>query len=396
MTADAQQVVALDGAEITRRVEALLPEIDGRADEIAEARRLPRDLVDALKTAGVFRMSMPEAWGGSALPLPDQVRIVESLAYADPSVGWCVMIGSDSGFYSAFLDDASARELWTDIDDITAGWLFPGGQAESVDGGYRVSGRWKFGSGCTHADVMIAGCIVMNDNGAPVLGPDGMPVVRTAVARADRFEVIDTWHTTGLAGSGSNDYACKGLFVPVEHTFSLAEPVKRDGPLHAIPGGFLANMQAVALGLARRAIDEAIAVVTDKIVLPEGVAMREVPRVREAIADAQRQHRSAQAYASRSIDDAWTQLSSGAALSVDQRVDLILSRVEAFRMAQDVTAAMVRLVGTQAIYSTSILDRLVRDAITINQHVAAGPVMLDAAGRLALGLELQGFVAAIV
>src|SRR4051812_29015413 len=67
ITEDAQMVVPLDGAEITRRVEALLPEIDGRADEIAEARRLPRDLVDALKTTGVFRMSMPEAWGGSAL-----------------------------------------------------------------------------------------------------------------------------------------------------------------------------------------------------------------------------------------------------------------------------------------------------------------------------------------
>jgi alkylation response protein AidB-like acyl-CoA dehydrogenase len=306
------------------------------------------------------------------------------------------MIGSDSGFYSAFLDDAAARGLWTDLDDITAGWLFPGGQAVGVDGGYRVSGRWKFGSGCTHADVMIAGCIVMNDNGPPVIGPDGMPVVRTVVARSDRFDVIDTWHTTGLAGSGSNDYACTDLFVPVEHTFSLAEPVRRDGPLHMLPGGFLANMHAVALGLARRAIDEAIAVVTDKIVLPEGVAMREVPRVREAIADAQRQHRSAAAYADRSIEIAWAQVASGDSLSVDQRVDLILSRVEAFRMAQDVTTAMVRLVGTQAIYATSILDRLLRDAITINQHVAAGPTMIDAAGRLSLGLELEGFVAAIV
>jgi alkylation response protein AidB-like acyl-CoA dehydrogenase len=286
--------------------------------------------------------------------------------------------------------------LWTDLDDITAGWLFPGGQAVGVDGGYRVSGRWKFGSGCTHADVMIAGCIVMNDNGPPVIGPDGMPVVRTVVARSDRFDVIDTWHTTGLAGSGSNDYACTDLFVPVEHTFSLAEPVRRDGPLHTLPGGFLTNMQAVPLGLARRAIDEAIAVVTNKIVMPEGTAMREVPRVREAIADAQRQHRSAAAYADRSIEIAWAQVASGDSLSADQRVDLILSRVEAFRMAQEVTTAMVRLVGTQAIYATSILDRLVRDAITINQHVAAGPVMVDAAGRLSLGLELQGFVAAIV
>ena len=223
-----------------------------------------------------------------------------------------------------------------------------------------------------------------------------MPVVRTVVARADRFEIIDTWYTTGLAGSGSNDYACKDLFVPVKHTFSLAEPVRRNGPLDAIPGGFLTNMQAVALGLARRAIDEAIAVVTNKIVLPEGVAMRDVPRVREAIADAQRQHRSAAGLRHPQHRRTPGRSCPRAALSVDQRVDLILSRVEAFRMAQDVTAAMVRLVGTQAIYATSILDRLVRDAITINQHVAAGPVMLDAAGRLSLGLELQGFVAAIV
>ena len=239
MTADAHEVVTLDGAEIARRVEALLPEIETRADEIAATRRLPRDLVDSLKATGVFRMSMPEAWGGPAVPLPEQVRIVESLAYADPSVGWCVMIGSDSGFYSAFLDDDAARELWNDIDDITAGWLFPGGQAIPLDGGYRVSGRWKFGSGCTHADVMVAGCIVMNDTGAPVFGPDATPVVRTVVARADRFEIIDTWHTTGLAGSGSNDYTCRDLFVPVEHTFSLAEPVRRNGPLDAIPGAVL-------------------------------------------------------------------------------------------------------------------------------------------------------------
>src|SRR3954453_22090022 len=136
MTVDAHEVVALDGPEIARRVSVLLPEIEARGDEIAAVRRLPRDLVDALKATGVFRMSMPELWGGPALPLPEQVRIVESLAYADPSVGWCVMIGSDSGFSSAFLDNAIARGLWTDLDDITAGWLFPGGQAFRVDGGY--------------------------------------------------------------------------------------------------------------------------------------------------------------------------------------------------------------------------------------------------------------------
>jgi alkylation response protein AidB-like acyl-CoA dehydrogenase len=141
MTADTPEVVALDGAEISRRVQELLPEVEARSDEIAGARRLPRDLVDALKSTGVFRMSMPEAWGGSALPLPDQVRIVESLAHADPSVGWCVMIGSDSGSYSPFLEHAVARELWTDVDDITAGWLFPVGRRC----------RWTAAIGCRGA-----------------------------------------------------------------------------------------------------------------------------------------------------------------------------------------------------------------------------------------------------
>ena len=252
---------------------------------------------------------MPEAWAARvAAGGPGAHRGVVGVRRSE--CRWCVMIGSDSGFYSAFLDDAAARELWTDIDDITAGWLFPGGQAVSVDGGYRVSGRWKFASGCTHADVMVAGCIVMNDNGAPVLGPDGMPWC----APLSPGPIASRSSTPGARPASPAAEATTHGARPVRagraHVL-VGRPVKRDGPLHAIPGGFLANMQAVPLGLARRAIDEAIAVRHRQGRPPRGVGDRarclgsaHGHRRRE------REHRSAQAYVSRSIDDAWTRLSS--------------------------------------------------------------------------------------
>ena len=155
----------LDSATITANVEALLPEIEQRGPEIAAARRLPQDLVASLKTAGAFRIAMPHEWGGPEMSMPDQLRLFERLAHADPAVAWCVMIGCDAGYFSSFLDDAAGRTLWPDLDMVTAGWVTPAGHARRVDGGYLVDGRWSFGSGCTHADVIIGGCLVFNTRG---------------------------------------------------------------------------------------------------------------------------------------------------------------------------------------------------------------------------------------
>ncbi len=387
---------ALSVEEIEQRVLALLPEVRERGEEIASLRRLPRDLVDSLKQAGAFRMSMPTMWGGPEMSLHKQVELVEALSVAEPSVGWCVMIGSDAGFYSAFLDDAVARALWTDLDDVTAGWVMPAGRATPVEGGFRVSGQWQFGSGCTHADVMIGGCLVVGDDGAPTLDKQGQPMPRITVAPADRFEILDTWYTTGLAGSGSNDYCCHDLFVPDAHTFWFREPVRRPGALFAFPGAFFANMQGVGLGLARRAIDEVVGIAATKVLMPQLVSMRDVPRVGEAVAEAEGKLRAVRAYVYDAIDAIWARLCAGERLSDQERVDLMLSRVQSFRVARDVALAMVQLAGTQAIYATSVLDRLLRDAVTINQHVVAGPIAMEAAGQLKLGQEPTGPIAVLV
>src|SRR6185437_14819185 len=146
--------------EILANVRALVPEIQSRTGETAKLRRLPADLVAKLRAAGVFQIMFPRSWGGPEMSLPQQVELIETLAYGDPSVAWAVKIGSDSGYFCAFLQEGAARELYPSIDHITAGQAPPNGRAICVPGGYSVTGRWGFASGCTHANVMIGGCLV--------------------------------------------------------------------------------------------------------------------------------------------------------------------------------------------------------------------------------------------
>jgi alkylation response protein AidB-like acyl-CoA dehydrogenase len=155
---------ALSAADILSATRSLQPEILARGDEIASLRRLPSDLVIRLKAAGVFRMAMPKAWGGPEMTPREQCAVYEALGSADASVAWCVKIGSDSGYFAAQLDESAARTLYPDLDDVTAGQVPPNGLGERVDGGYRVSGHWTFGSGSTHADVMLGGFLV-TENG---------------------------------------------------------------------------------------------------------------------------------------------------------------------------------------------------------------------------------------
>ena len=374
------------GEQILAAAGALVPEIEKRAPEIASLRRLPVDLVAKLKAAGVFRMPMPRAWGGPEMTPRAQVEVIEVLSTADPSVGWCVMIGSDAGFYGAFLDDGPARELFADLDLVTAGLVQPAGQARRTDGGYRVSGRWAFGSGCTHADVIAAGCIVLEDE-KPVMTRSGLPETRIALAPASSWKILDTWYTTGLAGSGSNDYSVDGLFVPAEHSFSLFESARRREPLYAFNGLFFANMGGVPLGLARRAIDTVRTLAGEKRVVPDFVLLKDLPRVRSALARAEMMLGASRAYTYETLDAVWRSLVERGGLSRELRLALGLSRANAFRVARDVALLMVDTAGTSAIYATSPLDRLVRDSLTMMQHITAQERTLEMLGALVVGEE---------
>src|SRR5262249_33323953 len=128
-------------AEILARARVLAPVLRERSDEIEQARRLPVDVVDMLRDAGVFRMCFGREWGGPELTSMEQTEVVEALAYGDASAAWCAVIGANTGIYSAFLDRAVAKEMFPNPDTITAGLLQPAGRADRIPGGFRLTGR---------------------------------------------------------------------------------------------------------------------------------------------------------------------------------------------------------------------------------------------------------------
>src|SRR5438874_737088 len=142
---------------------AMAAKIHAARGEIEQGRRIPAPIVKALKDAGVFGMAMPHAWGGPELDPLTQFRVLEALAMADGSVGWCAMINCDGGYITAFLDQAVGRSMYPDLQAGTAAAATPTGQALRVPGGYRVSGRFPFASGCHHCEWVWLGCVVMAD-----------------------------------------------------------------------------------------------------------------------------------------------------------------------------------------------------------------------------------------
>ncbi|MEU3860106.1 acyl-CoA dehydrogenase family protein [Streptomyces sp. NPDC028722] len=369
--------------ELFRRARDLVPVLRAASEDIERARRLPPAVVQQLRDAGVFRMGVPVEQGGPGLDSVQQTEVVETLARGDASAAWCAMIGMDTPLYAQFLPESVARDELSDPDIITAGLILPLGRAERAPGGYRVTGRWQFGSGITHADWVVAGCFVHRD-GRPEPGPDGAPGHwRIMLARREEFEVLDTWRTTGLAGSGSCDYQAQDLFVPERHSFSLGSP-RVPGP-HATPEAILRNMPGVPLGVARAALDHVRELAAGRTDRATATPWADTYRVQLAVAESEMELGAARHAVYGSLRRQTQIIEAGGELGPDDRVDTVLARVNAFRVARTLVSRLYDLMATTAVYRPSPLDRWLRDLTTMRQHVIAQDQVLQSAGAHLLG-----------
>lgn len=376
--------------EIYTNAKSLRGWLASNSNEIEKARKLTPEVVRQLVTAGMFRMNMPRTWDGPELTSMEQVLVIEELSRGDASVGWCVMIGCDSGIYSGYLDDRVARDLYPHLDMVQAGWVYPVGRAEEIDGGYRVSGNWMFCSGSSHADLIAAGCTVYRD-GEPLLNGRGTPEWRLVIAPADNWEIKDTWYTTGLRGTGSNDYTTLSshLVVPREHTFSFFEP-KREGLLWKKADTLLRKMSGVPLGLARQRIDDVRDILSGKVDPLSRQKYKNQARIKTAIADAEMLLGSARSYVFFALETQWRLLEKDIELSRQQRADLWLSRLNAFQSARSVVRLLYDVIGGSAIYThKGPMDRSIRDSETMCQHMVGQRKGLEDIGALLLDSDEQ-------
>ncbi len=379
------------GAEILAAARALGPMIRAEAEAIEAAGRLTDKVVSGLKQAGVFRMTMPRSMGGPELDPIAQLEIVEEVARADGSAGWVVMIGSDGGFYAAHLERTVANRIYADRDAITASVLVPRGRAARVDGGYRVSGQWPFGSSSLHADWFVGGCIVSDEQG-PVAGPNGHPLVRMTFFSRSDVEILDTWQTTGLAGSGSHDWRVADVFVPDELTFSFFEPAKDPAPLYAFPWFIVANAPGASLGIARASIDVFSELAMTKLIMPGGHRLRDELLVQRAVAQAEATLGSAKSYLVDRTGKLWDTVVAGDPPTLAERAAFRLAGIHAFRASKSTVSAMYEAAGGTALYRKSPLDRLWRDISTISQHAFANEKGYAEVGRAMLGLDPQSLM----
>lgn len=373
--------------DILSNVIALAPAIAARSAEIESLRRLPDDLVAELKAAGVFRMGLSRARGGPQMSLPAQMRVIEELAYADSSVGWCVKIGADSGLIAEFLAPEAAAELLPGPDAITAGQFTTGrGRLDRVEGGYILNGRFPFGSMANHADAIMSGAVVHRD-GAPVIAASGLPETRLAFASAEKYTIEDTWRVHGLRGTGSNHYRAEDIFIPEAHAMIIDDALFAGRePLYSSGFNWVTTMAAVPLGIARRATDEAKALVSQRQGGIPPRPMGEMPVTREKIAEAEMRRASAHAFLYDAAGSFWAELEQGTP-ALETRGRLALANVNACRMGADVTRQLFDLIGANVIFEGQVLERLARDALTLSQHMIVSQAHLEHYGAMMLGTE---------
>ena len=371
-------------------VRALAPRIREHLDRIEQERRLPEAVVCGLIDAGVFRMFMPRSLGGDEIDPMSACRVVEEVATQDGATGWCAMIGACNGHFGGLLPAEGARQVFADRNVVLAGTFRPTGVAEAVDGGYRVTGRWPFASGIMHSNWVMGGCRIM-DGDRPRMTAAGAPVVKLMFLPQAESQVLDTWHTGGLRGTGSHDFEVKGVFVPATRSLWFADPPVERGPLYRFPAiaMFSPLIASVSLGIARHALEAFKELAGVKKPTWSQDLLRARPVAQSQLGEAEGLLRAGRAFLFESLGEAWEVTRRSEPLSWEQRGLLRLSATQAALQAVQAVDIVWRAGGASSVYASAQLERCLRDIRTASQHLCVVATNYEVAGQLFLGAEMS-------
>jgi indole-3-acetate monooxygenase len=362
------------------------PRILAERERIEAGRRLPEDLTRDLARAGFFRMCLPSPYGGLDCDPMEAMVVYEELARADASVAWCIWNGNVN-WTTARLAKEAAEEIFADADMILANSTRPAGQAVVVEGGYRVTGRWALVSGCQLSQWFILMCLVQ-ENGKPRMAPAAMPESRFMLCPAADCEIVDTWTTGGLRGTGSHDVVVKNLFVPAERASFFTDPIALNGPRYAFPAftRVIPGLGAMALGVARAAIETLLDLAGDKRHEVTRQSLREDLGAQTRVSQAEALVRSARLYLFDAISQPWHDALQGHEVQIRKWADVRLASWHAVVSAAQAVDLVYLTGGASSLYATCVLERAFRDVHAITQHIGVHPRTLGTTGRVLFGL----------
>ena len=371
-----------------RRVVELLR---AAASRIEAGRALPADVLAALHEQRLFRLLLPRSLGGDEVHIKTLAQVIETIAGADASTAWCLGQASGCAMATAYLKPAVAKRFFGPADAVLAWGAGIQGKAVAVDGGYRVSGTWTFGSGCANATMLGAHCYVVEKDGTTQrMRQDGRRLDRTAILVKSKAKVHDNWHTLGLKGTASNTYEFADVFVPDEETIDREAPEERTEPgtlysityTHAYAAAFSALMLGIAQGMVNDLTDLALV----KTQRGAASSMKESPVFQAQYAVLHARLRSLRAYLHTTLDDVWDQVETAGEMPLIVRADLKLASTYVINQGVEIVTEAYRAAGATAIFPSNPFEQRLRDAMTAGQQTQGRPINYITLGRVLLGM----------
>jgi len=379
-----------DGRSPLDAARKLVPQIRAAADEIDARRELPRPLFEAMADAGLFHMAVPRVIGGGELDLPTYVQVIEEVGKADASTGWCLNQGAIFGTYAARMPREVARRIWIDTPrGVVANTPAATAKAIVVPGGYRVTGRQGFSTGCRHAAWVAAHAQIIENGQVRLEGE--LPEARYMFVPVAEAELLDTWHTRGMRGTGTHHFAVNDVFVPTDRTvLSQTAPLIEDAPLYRIPRTllFASGDAAVAFGMARTCLETFGELAGAKTPRAMQALLRDQSMVQMTVGQAEAALRSGRAFLFEAVREIWA-ASVNSAITLDHRANMRLATTHGIRLAAQIIDSLYNLAGATAAYEDHLLQRHFQDIHVITQHLQGRLTHYELIGRYALGLKID-------
>ena len=382
--------------EWVERARSLGPVVEQHRDDAEAQRHMGQELAAAMRERGLFALWQPASLGGPELSIEAVVRVMEELGRLDGSVSWNSMISTNHSVLWSLLQPDVAKAMLEGGRNVIAGTIAGGGTVDApgggeaipVPGGYRLSGRWAFASGCHHADWMIGNGRIL-ENGDFRRAPGGNVALFSFLMQPSEVTILDNWYTTGMRGTGSHDIEATDVFVPAERVFpTLGARPQHSSPLYRvmISVPWCASIAGVALGIGRDAIDTFLEIGRTKSAnMMSRVSLADRETAHKAVGECEGRLRSARSFlleSSRQVDE---YVARGEDIPNDVAAVQRCAAANASLAAADVTIAMFRLAGSTSFYATSRLDRCFRDVNTLTQHAVGGLAGATVAGRYWMG-----------
>lgn len=358
------------------RVRGLIPGIRERAVACEQLRRLPDETFKEFQEAGLLRAVQPARWGGFELSPLSLYEAAMEVAAACPSSAWFLGVVGIHNWQLGLFPERAQEDVWGDDSGVQISSSYaPTGRVERVDGGFRVSGRWSFSSGCDHCQWVFLGGIAPGDGPAPDM--------RTFLVPRSDYQIVDNWHVAGLAGTGSKDIVVENAFVPEHRThrfldaYNLASPGQavNPGTTFRLPFGcvFAFCIAVPAIGAAQGALESYRDTMREKLAAYDGSKVADDPFAQRRLSEAAVEIDAAKAAVRSTWEPIWELAEAGEGIPLELRARARWTAANVVLRSVRAVDLLFEASGGRALFLDNPIQRFFRDVHAMRAHALNNP-----------------------